>query len=230
VRKRAAKIVLTDKTRLHSGFAAAALTALCVVAVTGCGGVAKSATNRVESASKAARPPRQARRLRPSTRGFLRPGTRVSNRFAGIRAFANPGDGFAIGSPPRNMDTYPLATRDGGKTWRTAGPVLHIPAAQAAVAVAQAGMISPRIWFACCGLNGVVDVTPDAGKHWWQAFFPGEVLTVYPGPSACGRLIAVVQAYSTRLNPPLWTYASSQGRRWTHAANPNAKLSVSGHC
>lgn len=141
-----------------------------------------------------------------------------------MRVYANARDGFAIGSPPRTLDTYPLATINGGRTWRTAGPVLHIPAAQAAVGVAQAGVISPRIWFACCGLNGVVDVTPDAGTHWWQTFFPGEVVTVYPGPTSCGRLIAVVQIYSKRTNPPLWTYASATGRRWTHVANPNTRL------
>jgi len=93
----------------------------------------------------------QARRLRASAPGHLRSGTRVS-RFAGARVFANPRDGFAIGTLPRDLDTYPLATFDGGKTWRTAGPVLHVPAAEGPVAVAQAGMIGPHIWYACCGL------------------------------------------------------------------------------
>ncbi len=167
----------------------------------------------------------QARQIPASGPGYRRPGVQVSSHFSGIRVFANPQDGFAIGSPPRNGDTYPLATVDGGKTWRVAGPVLHIPAAQAAVGVGQAGMISPRIWFACCGLNTVIDVTADAGKHWWQAFLPGEVVTVYAGPSMeCGRLIAVVQPFTKRPNPPLWTFASAQGRRWTYTANPNANL------
>jgi hypothetical protein len=145
----------------------------------------------------------------------------VSRHFAGPRVFANPRDGFALGNPPRTLDTYPLATVDGGRTWRTAGPVLHIPAAQAAVDVTQAGMSGPRIWFAW-GAATVVDVTPDAGKHWWAAFLPGEVLTVYAGTSVCGRLIALVQPFTRRGTPPLWTYASATGRRWTYAPNPNA--------
>lgn len=177
---------------------------------------------RADASSKVLRPQRtvQARGLRPSAPGSLRPGTRVSSRFAGGRVFANPQDGFAIGNPPRSVDTYPLATVDGGKTWRTAGPVLHVPAAQAAVAVTQAGMRGPRMWFAW-GSSTVVDVTPDAGKHWWAAFLPGEVLTVYGASNLCGRLIAVVEPFTKRSKPPLWTYVSTSGRRWIYAPKPN---------
>ena len=51
-----------------------------------------------------------------------------------------------------------------------AGPVVNVPAAQGGGDVAQAGVASGRTWFMCCGGNSVVDVTTDAGKHWWQAF------------------------------------------------------------
>jgi len=40
----------------------------------------------------------------------------------------------------------------------------------------------------------------------------------------CGRLIALVQPFTKRSRPPLWTYVSAQGSRWTYTANPNAKL------
>jgi len=167
----------------------------------------------------------QARRLRPDGPNSLRTGTRVGNHFSGDRVFANPRDGFAIGNPPGEFGaTYPIATVNGGKTWRTAGPALHIPAAQGAVAVTEAGMSGPRVWYAWSGENTVVDVTPDAGKHWWQAFLPGPVLTVYADQIECNQLIALVQPFTKRKNPPLWTYASANGRHWTYAANPNAAV------
>lgn len=203
--------------------------ALCLSAAAGCGGSARPTTTGAAPSSKALRPPRtvQVRRLRPSASGYLRPGTRVSNRFAGTRVFANPRDGFAIGTPPRATgDTYPLATLDGGKTWRTAGPVLHIPAAQAAVDVTEAGTGGPHVWYAWGQGITVVDVTPDAGKHWWQAFFPGMVLTVYAEQGQCNRLIALIQPFTKRKQPPLWTYASANGRHWTYVFNP----STAAHC
>ena len=83
------------------------------------------------------------------------------------------------------------------KTWRIAGPIVNVPAAQAASDVAQAGVVSSRIWFMCCGLNTVVDVTPDAGKHWWEAYLPDEVLNVSAGNSRQARLIAVVRPSAT---------------------------------
>ena len=49
-----------------------------------------------------------------------------------MRVFANRLIGFALTDiPPRGGGTYPVATSDGGRTWRTDGPVLHVPAAQA---------------------------------------------------------------------------------------------------
>ena len=67
----------------------------------------------------------------------------------------------------------------------------------------------------------VVDVTPDVGQHWWQAFLPGMVLTAYADQLRCNQLIALVQPFTERKHPPLWTYASANGRHWTNAANPN---------
>jgi hypothetical protein len=120
---------------------------------------------------------------------------------------------------------YPLATTDGGKTWRVAGALVNLPAAQGGVDVAQAGVVSSRLWFMCCGLNTVVDVTPDAGRHWWQAFLPGEVVTVVAGkPAFAGwraRLIALVRPISAandlgKGRPPLWIYTSANGRLWRY--------------
>jgi hypothetical protein len=116
---------------------------------------------------------------------------------------------------------YPLATSDGGKTWRIAGPVVNVPAAQGGVDVVRAGVINARTWFMCCGLNTVVDVTSDAGKHWWQAFLPGEAVTVVAGaPSSAGpraRLIAMVRPFAAaHSRQRLWVYVSADGRLWRY--------------
>jgi len=118
---------------------------------------------------------------------------------------------------------YPLATTDGGKMWEIAGPIVNVPAAQAGSAVGHAGVVNTRIWFLCCGLNTVVDVTADAGKHWWVASLPGEVINVFPYDNPHARLIAVVRPFPTaHSRQHLWFYASADGRHWTY--DPGLKL------
>ena len=143
--------------------------------------------------------------------------------FSALRVFANARDGFALSDLSQKglggPGTYPVVTSDGGRTWRTAGPVLHIPAAQGAGAVGQPGMVGARILFAWCGAcNGVIDTSSDAGRHWWQTFLPGLVLSVLGGSSAQAGLEAIVEGPTP--NPDgrgasLWTYFSTDGRRWT---------------
>lgn len=214
-----------------SALAASAVAALCVLAMTGCGGAAEPAKVRAEALSKSLPPPQtvQARRLRPNVPGSLHLGTRVSSNFSGTRVFAKRRDGFALGNltGAEGGPIYPLATTDGGKTWRTAGPEVDLPVAQGGIAVAQAGVVKPQIWFMCCGLNTVVDVTADAGKHWWQAFLPGEAVTVVAGaPSFAGpraRLIAMVRPFATaRSRQRLWIYVSADGRLWRY--DPSLKF------
>src|ERR1700756_1487166 len=60
--------------------------------------------------------------------GTLKPGTRVNRFTIGIRVFPTPGIGYALASLPEAQ--YPARTTDGGRTWRTAGPALHVNAAQ----------------------------------------------------------------------------------------------------
>jgi hypothetical protein len=168
-----------------------------------------------------------ARRLRASAPTGLRPGTPVSPGFDGVRVFANRRVGFAVPNLPQAGDgTYPVATSDSGKTWRTDGPVLHIPAAQGGVAVGQAGVLGPKIYFAWCGAcNMVIDVTPDAGKHWWQTFMPGDVLAVTGGTSPRDGLTAIVEGPTRAPNgrgASLWAYLSTNGRRWTYKYSLNA--------
>jgi hypothetical protein len=155
----------------------------------------------------------------------LRRGTLVRSDFSGTRTFATRRDGFALGnlSGSEGGATYPLATTDGGKTWRIAGPVVNVPAAQAAADVAQSGVVNARTWFMCCGLNTVVDVTPDAGKHWWAATLPAEVINVFAGDNPHARLIAIVRPFpADHSGHRLWLYTSVDGRRWTY--DPSMKL------
>jgi hypothetical protein len=140
----------------------------------------------------------------------------VNARFKVVRVFANPRDGFAIADLPQGGDgTYPIATTDGGKTWRTDGPVLDVPAAQGPLAVGQAGVLGGRIYFAWRGAcNSVIDSTPDAGKHWWQAFMPGNVLAVLGNSDPRAGLMTVVQGTTDGGgDSPLWVYLSTDGRR-----------------
>jgi hypothetical protein len=204
--------------------------ASCLV-LSACGASSAPDTTRSSSATapNGSSPPKTvtARRLRPAAPGGLRPGTPVSHGFAGVRVFANRLAGFAIAELPRAGDgTYPIATSDGGKTWRTAGPVLHIPAAQGPVAVSQTGVLGRRIYFAWCGAcNMVIDVTPDAGKHWWQTFMPGEVLAVLGGSNARAGLTAIVAGPTSAPNgrgASLWVYLSTDGHRWTFNHDINA--------
>jgi hypothetical protein len=160
----------------------------CVAVVLGCGvlsaGVATAA---------APSPPKlvSAHLFNQTGVGLLKPGTVVSPARLGVRVFPNATHGFAL-ALVRNV-TYPAATTNGGHTWRIDGPALHLPAAQAPLVVTQVGATNPNTYFAWGGPEGgnVVDVTPDGGKHWWQAFLGGSLLSVVA--TSNHRLIATVQ-------------------------------------
>jgi hypothetical protein len=151
----------------------------------------------------------------------------VNSSFTGTRVFANRRDGFAITVIARAREgTYPVATDDGGRTWRTDGPVLHIPAAQGAIDVGQAGVSGPGIYFAWCGAcNTVIDISPDAGKHWLQTFMPGQVLSVLGATSTSPGLIAIVEGSTSAPSgrgASLWVYRSTNGRHWIYSGSMNA--------
>jgi hypothetical protein len=124
-------------------------------------------------------------------KGALKPGKAVSSARLGVRVFANATHGFALAMV--SDATYPAATSNGGQTWKIDGPPLHLNAAQAPLVVTQVGA-HRRTYFAWGGPGGgnVVDVTPDAGKHWWQAFIGGFVLSVVS--TGNGHLVASVQS------------------------------------
>jgi hypothetical protein len=149
-------------------------------------------------------------RLLTVTRGTLRPGARVRQAELRTRVFVDARHGFALADI--GQATYPAATSDGGHTWRTSGPALVVHAAKAPLEVSEIGAVNRRLYFAG-GEAQAIDVTPDGGRHWYQALLPGGVIAVV------GRgidLVAVVEGGES--SPPTnWVYVSTDGgRRWTY--------------
>lgn len=155
-----------------------------------------------------------AKELSVPRRGPDRPGTIVGSSALGVRVFPNARHGFALANV--NGGQYPAATGNGGATWRIDGPVLHADAAQGPLAVTQVGAARPSTYFAWAGPGGgsAVDVTTDAGKHWWRALLPGVPLAVVHN----GELSAYVEVPTTSAPNPkaeIWVYVSKDGgRHW----------------
>lgn len=146
------------------------------------------------------------------TRGTLAPGSKVSSaRLFGLRAFTDAKHGFALADV--GSAQYPAATADGGRTWKTDGPALHLNAAQAPLAVIDIGAAGPRTVFAW-GTGQVIDATNDGGRHWYRALFQGLPVAVTRNP--LGHLLAFVDA-STGSNGVTWQYVSKDGgRSWRY--------------
>jgi photosystem II stability/assembly factor-like uncharacterized protein len=68
--------------------------------------------------------------------------------------------------------TYPVVSRDGGRTWAIDGPVFHVDAADGAEAMTFIQAISPDTVFAW-GDGSYLRSTTDAGQHWWRSVFYG---------------------------------------------------------
>jgi hypothetical protein len=163
-------------------------------------------------------PARRARRGSRITSGAFRtikPGTPVDSKQLTTRVFADAGHGLAL-FDNRAGETFPATTTDGGRVWRVAGPVLHAPAAQGALAVRQVGTAGPGRYMAF-GDGSVVDVTNDGGKHWWRAGLGDEVPAVI---ASGGELIAFAQesepAAGESLHAVVWAYRSTDGGRVSH--------------
>lgn len=169
-------------------------------------------------AAPASQPARvTARAVSPDARPYA-PGARVSQASLGNRVFTDAKHGFALANL-RNGSTYPAITTDGGKTWRIGGGHFHVSAANAPAVVTQVGAGRRGTYFAYAGPGGgqAVDVTTDGGKHWWQAFLPGEPqAVVYSAVTRSGELIAFEQGH------PTYVYVSKDGgRHWrlSHSAD-----------
>jgi hypothetical protein len=142
--------------------------------------------------------------------GTLRPGARVSRQALGKRVYVDTQHGFTLAAIGQAQ--YPAATVDGGRTWRTSGPALHVNAAQAPLAVTEVGALSRRVYFAG-GDGEAVDATPDGGKHWYRALFNGGVIAVRGRGE---RILAVIASNEASKATNIWVYSSSDGGAHWH--------------
>ena len=143
--------------------------------------------------------------------GTVAPGTRVRSAQLGVRTFITAKRGFALAALPGAQ--YPAATVDGGRTWRTDGPALHVNAANAPLVVDNLGASSVNTVYAYGG-GQALDATSNAGKRWYGALFQGLVMSVVPGVS--GHLVAFIDGGSGA-SGPTWQYVSKNGgRTWRY--------------
>ena len=165
------------------------------------------------ASARAASPRTVTAALITRTPGSLRRGTIVRSAALGVRVFPDARHGFALASVAQGE--YPATTTNGGGTWRINGPVLHVDAAQAPLAVLDVGAVSRSTYFACCGAQ-VIDITSDGGKHWWQSLFSGLVMAVVSRGD--GRLIAFTQgqASGSGVQAINRVYVSTDGGRHWH--------------
>lgn len=106
---------------------------------------------------------------------------------------------------------YPVQTGNGGLRWRTDGPALFLPTADAPLAVNTVTAATKTLQYAYGG-GQVVDVTRDGGPQWRSATFDGTVMAVAPGIGT-NELVAFVNngqgvtwQYVTRNGGLTWTY------------------------
>lgn len=142
---------------------------------------------------------------------FLPRGTVVPSKDLGERVFVDAKRGFALANMPQK--TYPAATTNGGKVWHIDGPLFHVAAAQAPLAVTVVGAVPPDTYFAYGG-GDVIDISTDGGAHWWIAWLTA--LAVAPGQQPHELFAVALRS----VNGNLRVYRSTDGgRRWylTHS-------------
>jgi hypothetical protein len=138
----------------------------------------------------------------------LKPGSAVTSGL-GHRVFVDAKHGFALAAVGEAQ--YPAATANGGRTWKTDGPALHLNAAQAPLSVTDLGATTRSTIFAY-GSGQVIDATSNGGKQWYRASFDGVPVAVVGGPS--GHLVAFVDASNgTSAQGVTWQYVSRNGGR-----------------
>jgi len=145
---------------------------------------------------------------RPSN--TLAPGSTVSaSKIFGNRVFTDGNHGFAL--VQTGQAQYPAATVNGGKTWKTDGPALHLNAAQAPLAVVYIGAAGQKTIFAW-GTGQVIDTTSDGGKHWYRATFNGVPVAVVKNPQS--HLVAFVDGETGGSASPVQYVSKNGGKTW----------------
>jgi BNR/Asp-box repeat len=161
------------------------------------------------AAASTATPPKTVKATRIARQsGTLAPGSHVgSGNVAGQRTFTTATVGFALASV--GQADYAVTTTDGGTTWKTDGPALHLHALQAPLAVSFIGAVNRKTVFAWGG-GQVIDTTKDGGKTWYRALFTAAspVAVVH---DFAGHLLAFVQASGSST---LEYVSKDGGRTW----------------
>ena len=158
---------------------------------------------------------------RSSSPPFKPVGAIVSSASVGVssnlvhvpRVFVNDADGVSMGTG-RSLGnvTYPIATVDGGKTWKIDGPELHVPAANAPNVVTAVGAASPATYFIYGGPMGgnSVNVTTNGGKQWYRAYLGGVVGAVVASSSEdLYAFTGQVGLYYSNNGGKVWHYRAS---------------------
>jgi hypothetical protein len=149
--------------------------------------------------------------------GTLARGASVSDKeLVSNRVYVSAQDGFALASIGQAQ--YPAATTDGGSSWKTSGPALHVNAVQAPLSVTEVGAVSTNTYYYYGG-GQVVDITNDGGRHWWRAVLGELVLGVEHG--GYNEIVGVAQQQIDQLSQQAftWTYATNDGGRVWHYVN-----------
>lgn len=176
-----------------------------------------------DSPATTSKPPAHvsAKLIAPDRAPYAPAGTIVKQATLGHRAFADAVHGFALATLTSHAyggATYPATSTDGGVSWRIDGPHFHTDAADAPDVVTGVGVGGRRTFFAFAGPGGgqALDVTTDAGRHWYRAFLPAPPLAVvHSSLPRGGELIAFLQG------SPTWVYVSRDGgRHWTYTTSP----------
>jgi hypothetical protein len=140
----------------------------------------------------------------------LAPGSTVSaSKIFGNRVFTGAQRGFALVNTGEAQ--YPAVTVNGGTTWKTNGPALHLNAAQAPLSVIYIGAAGPKTIFAW-GTGQVIDTTSDGGQHWYRALFFGLPVAVVRNPQ--GHLVAFVDGETSGSNSSLQYVSKNGGKTW----------------
>jgi photosystem II stability/assembly factor-like uncharacterized protein len=195
---------------MRSKFLLATVLAAAITAASASLGAASPSARLARAASvKAPKKLTGARITRPEH--TLKPGKIVHPSSLGQRVYVNAHDGFALAAVGQAQ--YPAETTDGGASWKTFGPALHVNAAQAPLAVTSVGAANAHTVY-YYGAGQAVDVTSDGGKTWWRTLCSELSLAVVPGVS--GRLVWITQDSPRGGAALTWPYESTDGGRVWH--------------
>lgn len=198
--------------------AAAAVLAITAAVVLASGAAARQTATRTAPHSISTPPATVGGTLIPKVPGALQPGHLVRPSTLGQRVFPDARHGFALADVGGAQ--YPALAVDGGILWRVAGPPLHEDAAQAPLVVTQVGAADKRTYFAWGGPAGgpSVDVTTDAGAHWYRALIGDVVCAVVP--TSNGHLMAFAQSAGSGNSASTWVYVSKDGgKSWQYSTS-----------